>query len=119
MTSKKMGAEAVALRIGSRVRCTDDGVLGKITWANGLAVKVKWDDGETVTWKRDSLATRPIEILAPEDDGTPGADAEPTAAANLAAPAEATAEEGVAAPAVPQPDGKAEPAAADQPAPEG
>jgi hypothetical protein len=52
-----------ALKIGSRVRCTDDGVAGRITWANGVSVKVQWDDGEQVTWRRDSLAERPIEIL--------------------------------------------------------
>jgi hypothetical protein len=57
-----------ALKIGSRVRCTDDGVTGRIVWANAVAVKVKWDDGEQVTWKRDSLATRPIEILDTDAD---------------------------------------------------
>jgi hypothetical protein len=55
-----------ALRIGSRVRCTEDGVEGRIVWANAVAVKITWDDGEQVTWKRDSLATRPIEILDAE-----------------------------------------------------
>jgi hypothetical protein len=34
-----------AVRIGSRVRCTEDGVEGRITWANGVSVKVQWDDG--------------------------------------------------------------------------
>jgi hypothetical protein len=55
-----------ALRIGTRVRCTDDGIEGRITWANAVAVKVRWDDGEVITWKRDSLATRPIEFLDAE-----------------------------------------------------
>jgi hypothetical protein len=61
-----------ALKIGSRVRCTDDGVQGRITWANGIAVKIQWDDGEQVTWRRDSLADRPIDILEPagEDEQT-------------------------------------------------
>src|ERR1700676_4009603 len=68
MSSKKnkkatTGGNVPALKIGSRVRCTDDGVMGKITWANGVSVKIKWDDGEQVTWKRDSLATPPIAIL--------------------------------------------------------
>ncbi len=58
-----------ALKIGSRVRCTDDGVGGRIVWCNALSVKVRWDDGEQVTWRRDSLAERPIEILAATDDG--------------------------------------------------
>jgi hypothetical protein len=56
-------ASLTTLRIGSRVRCTDDGMEGRITWANGVAVKIQWDDGEQVTWKRDSLAERPIAIL--------------------------------------------------------
>jgi hypothetical protein len=49
-----------ALKIGSRVRCTDDGVEGRIVWANSTSVKITWDDGEQITWKRDSLAGRPI-----------------------------------------------------------
>jgi hypothetical protein len=52
-----------ALKIGSRVRCTDDRVEGRIVWANAVSVKIQWDDGEQVTWRRDSLAGRPIEIL--------------------------------------------------------
>jgi hypothetical protein len=57
-----------ALKIGSRVRCTDDGVEGRIVWANALAVKIQWDDGEHVTWRRDALASRPIAILAASGD---------------------------------------------------
>jgi hypothetical protein len=63
------------VKIGSRVRCTEDGVEGRITWANGVAVKVQWDDGEHVTWRRDSLAERPVEILDPageEDQAAAG-----------------------------------------------
>jgi hypothetical protein len=77
MTSKKGGMGTTtgsrpALRIGSRVRCTDDGVVGRITWANSVSVKVKWDNGEQVTWRRDSLAERPIEILDPAgEEGMP------------------------------------------------
>ena len=58
MATKKNTAgtgDLPALRLGSRVRCTDDGVEGRIVWANAAAVKVQWDDGEQVTWKRDSL----------------------------------------------------------------
>jgi hypothetical protein len=33
-----------AIRIGTRVRCTD-GVEGRIAWANAVSVKIKWDDG--------------------------------------------------------------------------
>jgi hypothetical protein len=56
------------LKIGSRVRCSDDGVEGSIVWANAVAVKIRWDDGEQVTWRRDSLADRPIAILADTGD---------------------------------------------------
>jgi HB1, ASXL, restriction endonuclease HTH domain len=60
--------EVQTLKIGSRVRCTDDGVEGRIVWANGVSVKITWNDGEQVTWRRDSLADRPIAILAGDDD---------------------------------------------------
>ena len=56
-----------ALKIGSRVRCTDDGVAGRIVWANATSVKITWDDGEQVTWRRDSLAGRLIEIIDADD----------------------------------------------------
>jgi hypothetical protein len=71
MGSKKTTATAAglpALKIGGRVRRTDDRVEGRIVWANGVSVKVAWDDGEQVTWRRDSLADRPIEILVGGDD---------------------------------------------------
>ena len=73
MAAKKKTPAAPAaglqtLKIGGRVRCTDDGVEGRIVWANGVSVKIKWDDGEQVTWRRDSLAGRPIEILAGDED---------------------------------------------------
>jgi hypothetical protein len=67
-TSTDNNVNPQALKIGSRVRCTDDGVTGRIVWANGTSVKIKWDDGEQVTWKRDSLVGRPIEILDADDD---------------------------------------------------
>src|SRR5262245_35765470 len=79
MASKKNKAAAggkanlPTLRVGSRVRCTDDGVAGRIVWANAVSVKIKWDDGEQVTWKRDSLAERPIEILDPDEERLPEA----------------------------------------------
>ena len=52
-----------AIHIGTRVRCTDDGVEGRIAFANAFAVKIKWDDGEVVTWRRAELASKPIEFL--------------------------------------------------------
>jgi FtsZ-interacting cell division protein ZipA len=71
MGSKKTAATAAglpALKIGSRIRRTDDLAEGRIVWANGVSVKIAWDDGEQVTWRRDSLADRPIEILVGGDD---------------------------------------------------
>ena len=67
-TKTATSGDQPALKIGSRVRCTDDGILGKITWANGLSVKIAWDDGEQVTWRRDELAGKPIVILAADDE---------------------------------------------------
>jgi hypothetical protein len=73
MTSKKKSLTTPSqsqqtLKIGSRVRCTDDGVEGRIVWANAISLKIRWDDGEQVTWRRDSLAERPIEILDESED---------------------------------------------------
>jgi HB1, ASXL, restriction endonuclease HTH domain len=88
-TPKTPAADLPALKIGSRVRCTDDGVEGRIVWANGVAVKIEWTDGEKVTWRRDALAGRPIEILDAADEAeqpvAPAilADAEPAAATQL------------------------------------
>jgi HB1, ASXL, restriction endonuclease HTH domain len=67
-----------ALKIGSRVRCTDDRVEGRIVWANGVSMKIKWNDGEQVTWRRDSLAGRPIEILSGDEDQAAAPTAEQT-----------------------------------------
>lgn len=62
-TSPNRKTKLQAIRIGSRVRCTDDGVEGRIVWANATSVKIQWDDGEQVTWRREELASKPIEIL--------------------------------------------------------
>ena len=83
MATKKAPTAAAAglpaLKIGGRVRRTDDLAEGRIVWANGVSVKIAWDDGEQVTWRRDSLAGRPIEILAgDEDQPTPAAAPDPT-----------------------------------------
>ena len=34
-------ASLATLKIGSRVRCTDDGVTGRIVWANAVSVKIR------------------------------------------------------------------------------
>lgn len=73
MTSRKKNptspnTNTQTIKIGSRVRCTDDGVAGRIVWANADSVKIRWDDGEQVTWRRDSLASRPIEFLTESGD---------------------------------------------------
>jgi len=60
--------DLATLKIGSRVRCTDDGVTGRIVWANADSVKIRWDDAEQVTWRRDSLAGRSIAIVDAEDE---------------------------------------------------
>ena len=67
-TKTATSGEQPALKIGSRVRCTADGITGRIAWANGVSVKIKWEDGEIVTWRRDELADKPIEILAADDE---------------------------------------------------
>jgi hypothetical protein len=73
MSSKKKitttpGTSSQALKIGSRVRCTGDGVEGRIVWANAVSVKIRWDDGEQITWRRDSLSDRPLAILGEGSD---------------------------------------------------
>jgi HB1, ASXL, restriction endonuclease HTH domain len=85
MGSKKKTATNPAenpqpLKIGGRVRRTEDGVSGRIVWANGVSVKITWDDGEQVTWRRDSLAGRPVEILLEDEDqaAAPSGAAAPT-----------------------------------------
>jgi hypothetical protein len=88
-TSTSANTNPQALKLGTRVRCTDDGVLGKIVWANAVSVKVRWDDGEQVTWKRDSLAGRPIAILDADSEDQPAAPTATDAAEGNATPTEA------------------------------
>jgi hypothetical protein len=95
MSSKKQTPGATndsmqKLRIGSRVRSTEDGVEGRIAWANAVWVKVKWDDGEVVTWRRGSLAGRAIEIFGTDED------AEQSAATPIAEHVEQVTAEAVA-----------------------
>jgi hypothetical protein len=74
---------------------------------NGLPIT--WDDGQQVTWRRDSLADRPIEILV-GDDGPSTTPPSPTGVE----PAESPAAETPAA----DPESATEPPAAETPAAE-
>src|SRR5262245_30565630 len=118
------GTNPQTLKIGSRVRCTDDGVEGRIVWANAVSVKIRWDDGEQVTWRRDSLAGRPIEILAEssEEQTVAPTTCEPSVPVGVqqtdqeAVAAAPEAEEGCATPEQPDAEQPAEPTAAPAPA---
>jgi hypothetical protein len=81
MTSKKSPTPCPAnlqtLKIGSQVRCSDDGVTGRIVWANAVSVKIRWEDGEQVTWRRDSLAGRQLEMLDADTASNESLPAEP------------------------------------------
>jgi HB1, ASXL, restriction endonuclease HTH domain len=118
--SKTTNDQVPALRIGSRVRCTDDGVEGRIVWANGLMVKIEWTDGEKVTWRRDSLASKPIEIIDADDEQSPGPVTEETTmlkeADPPAAPANPETAKPVSATEQAQPEPETTPATAEQPA---
>jgi hypothetical protein len=104
-----------ALKIGSRVRCLD-GMLGRIAWANGVSVKIRWDNGEEITWRRDTLAWRPIDFLDAAADTAGAQQPEQPPVTTASAPAASAA-------ASTEPDvvtAAAEPivAAAEAPAPE-
>ncbi len=64
---KQTGADLTSIKLGTRVRHTADGVEGRIIWANAVAVKIEWDDGEKVTWKRAELPAKGLEILAEDE----------------------------------------------------
>lgn len=66
------------IKIGTRVRSSEDQVEGCIVWANAVSVKIKWVDGEQVTWKRAELASKGLEFLDPADEPKPHS-AEPAA----------------------------------------
>jgi HB1, ASXL, restriction endonuclease HTH domain len=66
MSSSK-NIDLATLRIGTRVRHSADGALGRIVWANAVAVKIQWDDGEKVTWKRADLGIKGLEIVEADD----------------------------------------------------
>jgi outer membrane biosynthesis protein TonB len=109
------------VKVGMQVRFLEDGVEGRIVWANATTVKIKWDDGEVVNWKREKLAEKGVEVL--------DADAEQPEqpATEEARPAEAVAEEQEAPtgpatteqPPVEQPETPTDPSAPEQPVAEG
>jgi hypothetical protein len=63
--------DLATIKIGSRVRHLSDRAEGRIVWANGTSVKIQWDDGEKVTWKRADLAGKGLEVLDANDAASP------------------------------------------------
>ena len=61
-------SDLTTIKIGTRVRHTADGAMGRIVWANAVSAKIQWDDGEKVTWKRAELGSKGLEVV--EDDDT-------------------------------------------------
>jgi HB1, ASXL, restriction endonuclease HTH domain len=118
-TSKTASSNLPTLRIGTRVRCTDDGVEGRITWANAVSVKIAWDDGEKVTWRRDELAGKQIEILDADTPPVSEPEAEspsvPTTAEQTTAQEESSAHKELP---LPTPDVPPSESIADTPVPE-
>jgi hypothetical protein len=130
MGGKNQETELVTIEFGTRVRHAD-GTEGRIVWANASAVKIQWNDGEKVTWRRSELASKGLLVV---EDGEEKAAATETAVsrsettpasepANLPTPQELApelasqaAEAQVACPAPEQPAAEqpAESATADQ-----
>jgi hypothetical protein len=68
---KDLKTNLATIKLGTRVRHTPDGAEGRIVWANAAAVKIQWDDGEKVTWKRAELGVKGLEVLHPEEAPEP------------------------------------------------
>ena len=108
-----------AIRIGTRIRHAADGAIGRIVWANATTVKVQWDDGEKVNWKRAELAEKGLEILDDEQAAEPS-DVQPTTPDEQPAPVAteqtkpATAEEAPAEAPIPETAPTVEVAATEQ-----
>jgi hypothetical protein len=126
MGGKKGSDLATNIKFGTRVRHISDGVLGRIVWANAVSVKIEWDDGEKVTWKRAELGVKGVAVVdedaaaeAPAGEATPAG--EPAnrpageAVAETASP-EAPAEHAAAETAAPETEPAAEQAAEPKPA---
>jgi hypothetical protein len=95
MGGKKGSDLATNIKFGIRVRHVSDGALGRIVWANAVSVKIEWDDGEKVTWKRAELGAKGVAVV--EEGEAPEAPAEEAAPASE--PANISAGEAVTVPA--------------------
>jgi hypothetical protein len=112
MGGKKDGSDlATNIKFGTRVRHVEDGVLGRIVWANAVSVKIQWDDGEKVTWRRAELGIKGVAVVEEDAAEAPAADATPAGE-----PVSMPADQAVAEPA--SAEAKAEPPAAEAGAPE-
>jgi HB1, ASXL, restriction endonuclease HTH domain len=90
---KKSIELATNIKLGTRVRHVEDGVEGRIVWANASAVKIEWDDGEKVTWKRAELGAKGLVVIDPEEATETPQAAEPPAGEPTPAETTETAEE--------------------------
>src|ERR1700722_9765141 len=66
MGGKNHETELVTIKFGTRVRHAD-GAEGRIVWANASAVKIEWNDGEKVTWRRSELASKGLVVVAEDE----------------------------------------------------
>jgi HB1, ASXL, restriction endonuclease HTH domain len=69
--SHSKSSDLATIKIGARVRHHADGVMGRIVWANAVAVKIQWDDGEKATWKRAELGTKGLDVLEADEATQP------------------------------------------------
>jgi FtsZ-interacting cell division protein ZipA len=90
MSSKKKAAISTRpVKAGMRVRFAEDGVEGRVVWADETTVQIRWDDGERVTWKRTTMAKKGVEVLD-EDAEQPEAEKPATVQASEAPSDQAT-----------------------------
>lgn len=61
------------LAIGSRVRFSQDGVLGTVTEKNWMAVKIAWDDGQIGIIHHDDMqdVSRDLSVEMVDPSGMP------------------------------------------------
>src|SRR5262249_27678853 len=69
---KKSVDLATNIKLGTRVRLLEEGTLGRIVWANASSVKIEWDDGKKVTWKRVELGIKGVAVSDAGEDGAGG-----------------------------------------------